>query len=111
MLKVTKLTGDMASGKSHALRLINDALIASGRPVIYADSQSTPRGLRQAIAAKLKPVPVTGWRRLFARPKPAVEGPITVLMDDCHHGHWLNSLRRELSSDADVYLIVAISGS
>ena len=110
MLKVTKRTGDMACGKSHALRLINDALVASGRPVIYASSQSTPRGLRQAIAAKLKPVQVPGWRGLFLRPKPAAEGPVTILMDDCHD-QWLKSLRRELSSDADVYLIVAKSGS
>lgn len=104
MLKVTKLTGEMACGKSHALLLINDALIARGRPVIYAGGQSTPAGLRQAIVAKLKPVPVTGWRRLFSRAKPAAKGPVTILMDECHD-QFLKNLRREFRQDADVYLI------
>jgi hypothetical protein len=110
MLKVTKLTGDMACGKSHVLRLINDALAASGRPVIYASGESTPMGLRQAVKAKLKPVPTTGWRRLFSRSKPAAEGPVTILMDDCHD-QFIKTLRREFSRDADVYLIVATYGS
>lgn len=109
MLKVTKLTGAMACGKSHTLRLINDALIANGRPVIYADGQSSPAGIRQEIASKLKPVRATGWRRFFGRKTP-VQGPVTILMDDAHSS-FIKNLQHALRNDPDVYLITATYGS
>lgn len=109
MLKIIRVTGPAAAGKTHALYMMAETMKAEGRPVLYVYGEnSSAKGIAQAAQRIQRQIPRKGWRRLLPGflCKPQFNNdPVTILLDEATE-RLIQQLERTIKFEA--YLVATV---